>query len=353
MASLKGFISAGYDRKTQPELLEELNDKLKAATDGKGNPIFGGCTTLDDPIANAGDPLVEIGMASTASMHELHEAFEALTQNLDPSQASGAWLDTLHACASGLTRKDCETDAAFSQRICNRQRPGYPRIADQVSSLPGVSAAAFVFGPYEEKLASSDEGMLVIKGEATAEEIGEAWYNYAPPGKSLVGEQFVDWVGPDGVCHRIAYQPGCRVFVDLLITGYADPCAGVSLKDAAANMIEAAKDAYGCRFGGSLSGFPLIGAGEPVDGVFIQSVQLRRRPRQLALIGADGETCEDDATVVTIDKEEVPWIGSNICGCCPAEIWCKGWSDCLTFKPWEFPDFDPAFCETVPVTIGC
>ena len=349
MAGITGFTTNGIDRKTQPELLAELSDHLKAVLDENGNPVFGGCTTLDDPVANAGDPLVELGMATTASLHELWEGVENTFQNFDPSQASGYWLDTFHGCASGLTREPGESDAALQKRICERRNPAVPRFGVAASGLDGVSAADFVCTAYPPKIPAGS-GMLVVKGEPDPDDIGDTWYYYAPPGKDLVGESFVDWVGPDGVCRRIRYQQACRVFVELCIVGRADPCGKYSLKDAAQTIIDDAKDQLSCRFGISVNGLEMMALGERLPGVFVQEIKVRRRPRQLVLAGTDGEPCADGVLVSIDGGDPEPWVSSNICGCCPGEVWCGDFECSTQLKPWEFPDFDAVFCVTEEAT---
>ena len=352
MAGLFGKITAGFLRKTQPELLDDLNTHLKDAEDEKGFKPFSGCTTLDDPVAYAGDPLVELGMAVTGSTHELYEDVECLLQNMDPAQASGAYLDTMHACAAGVTRNECERDGSFRRRICNRRRPGYPRMAGQALTLPGVDGAELLNTPYPPKVGTG-EAMLIVKGGVTTDELGDLWHNFKPPGLTLVGEESHEWTNPlDGICHTIPYQPACRIFIDILVCGYADPCGDATLKEAAMEIIERAKEAYGCIIGQSISGLQLAKLGCDIDGVIIQSVKMRRRAPQL-VYSAGGEPCEGDVSVILKEGEDaVPWVRSNVCGCCKGEIWKDEWFPSLDLRPWEYPDFDAAaFCQVREVAL--
>lgn len=347
--SITGLTSTGLDRPTFNELVAGINAHLKSVVGPDGTPCFGAETTLDDIEANAGDPLVELVTAFAASKHEIYELLEGLTQNLDPSQANEYFLKTLHACAAGLTLGPDEDIERFRARICDRRVPCVTRIEEALNDLPSVVCSGIVKGPYGDKIAAG-ETMLVVRGNPTAEELGNAWWKYLP-GENLTGDTSYNWDGPDGRCHKLFYQPACRVMFELLIYGEEDPCGDYSLKDAASQIIAAAKIAYGCDFGGTLSG-PRLSTLLPIPlpGVAIQTIDIRPRPRQL--VGAvNGVKCEDDnAVLVTLDNNEEPeqWTSASVCGCCPGQFWCENapWLCDYTLKPWEFPDFDIALCQT-------
>lgn len=354
-----GFTSAGIVRKRMSEIFTAFASAIKEPTDPSDptSSAFPPQTTLDNPDAYPGDPLVAIATAHAASTHEVWESLEGLQNNLDPSTANESYLRLVHAPRFGISTNSNLSTEDLRALIVDRGCSGVPMAsASQIAlCVPSVECATVVRSTLQNPVDGMpvNTAMLVIKGEPNWNDLAYALFAGMDFGLfDLVGDvQGVATNSVNDLCYR--FQPACRVYAGLGIRARRN--AGCGIFDGAfvrQTVAERLAAKYsGCGFGQYLSSSELIAEIGEIEGYVIESIGLQRRAKMLV-----GKNCADTAAPdVVIDDALVSWSTSDLCGYCRGEMWCKTYSDCIALRPWEFVAFDLAFtaASEVPQPTSC
>lgn len=351
MPITSGLTTFGVVRKLMADLFIDFSQRIKE------NGSFGATTTLDNPDAYPGDPLVSLAAAASASDHELWEIVEHFYSQLDPTQASGVYLQRFHGDRLGLTQGVTETEENFRTRILNHVRNNISRVSriTVAEADANVSCAEIVRSTTAAPLngIAAPAAMLVVKGSpADANDFAQSIYDAVDVSvHNWVGDQSGQATTVNGGCLEHRWQEACPVVVDVRVVGYFKDqfCVSTDADTVLATVLERLNAAYAsCGFGTNLTSSELVLKIGEVGGFVVSRVDLRRRAKMLW-----GDGCDMSAApVVTIDGTNVTWASSQMCGYCAGETWCDDYFSCLALNAWEYPVFDAQFASLAQDATG-
>lgn len=345
-----GLSTFGIVRKRMADLFSDFATRIKE------NGAFGSQTTLDDPDNYAGDPLVAIASAASASTHELWEAVEFYYNQLDPNSAEGQFLQRLHADRFGINGTSM-SDEQLRSAVLTAAKTGVAMVTPTSLALadPAAKCAQLVLSKPNAPVPGlpAPGAMLVVNGNIDYDNLAQQLWERTDIG-------LYDWYGdteaqvttPNGGCITYRFQPACRVYIGVEVFGFTDTtaCDDLDPSTVATSVLAALEAAYdGCEFGSRITNNRLRQILEAVDGFTFTGVRVKRIPKYLTCDINSDEYGE--IPTVTIDGTPTVWSTDLACGFCAGDL--MGCEDeyglCVQLEPWEFADFELQFIEVTEV----
>ena len=356
-----GFTKNGFLRGRFTDFYEKFRDCIRDSdafkrTDADGN-VVATDTTLENPDDFGGTPLVELATLYSGTNADIHEAFEAMAQNLDPRDASGKWLRSLFVL-SGLTppngRSDAELRAILNSPSSSKVRSGKGGIEAAVASITGLScsrtSSSTIRNPIEG-IPTPGFAISVLANDIDSikDEVAQAIWNNSGVGLfNLVGDTTGKAIDAEGNCHFIDFYNGCRILLGVELQVTIDACSQYTVADIPALLTTKFRETHKCSQ--SISPAQIVKLLCDFPDITIHNVKLGRRAPELMLLDDNGDFVDPVMVMLDDAVDPIPWAMEPFCDPCNGEIWCPLEEDCsVDLKFFEF--FDMAE-QLVEVTVG-
>ena len=298
---------------------------------------------------NAADPLVQIYTGFSSALSELYLSVEGLQNQLDYRTANANWLAALHGSRFGVDLSgmgENEARAVIAQLDADGVRNGDP--ATVVMGAAGVSYAKAVYGQETMLVVKNKQGQTIPDGA-----IAEALYNGVPSGfYTFVGDK-LDSYGAGGMCYEYRYQPAERVIIGIEVRGSVADCEQSQWAAAANQLIQTFNCENQLNFGGTVSSAEILQSISRVAGLKLNSVKIVKRGAKFVPLNCPPEYVDFydcDGVLETVDFTNE---NAEDCQFSAGYVWCDDYGDCVSLKPWEYPDLHPNFITFIEEAAQC
>lgn len=337
-----GLSNFGIVRKRMSDLYADFAERIKVGG------AFGPQTTLDAPDQFAGDPLVQLASAASASTHELWEAVEQYYNQFNIETASGVFLDQLHGFRAGVVRVAGQSDDDYRGAILSAIRD-LPSRFDPVAVAVGQPDVECAAGIVSTDANGCRTYKLVIRGcKPDYEALAQQLYDFVDLGVyELTGDVLASVQTPAGGCVTYRFEEARPILIAVRVEGiFQDDCSDNASVRAAINTALTAFSSN-CGFGGTFDASTLTLIAASIEGFDLRKVTVARRARQLVPEGCD----TSGLLQIELCGDSIAWASSNTCGADRGEVWCDDdFSDCALLEDGEYPIFNEQLIEIVEAT---